>query len=709
MTEPTHDNGKPIPSATPETETDAPGADTTQHAVNPDYPIQPDDQAQQPDSAADPEADTDDNTKDTAADDTLAEHPTTAHQPGPAARPFDNMMKNAPPELLVSDEDQTPADDTDPNTGDSQTTDDSPPADATPPPKPQRLTPRALAAVTVAALAIMFILFMPSGEQPAVTVQPAAPAGDQTLLQPGADIDLQDLSEAERNATMQDIAGTPQPPDNPLDLPFDNLPDPEQQPDELDPFEQRLRSTREAAAMSSLTDPDFTPQSDAEQARLDALHARKIAPSIMATPANPAANPQANAPQSATNNTLPPIPENTPGPDAGFQTVQSSSDPPTQPADTTRNSPVNGVAIFQPDQDYRLLQGTALQMTMETALDSNLPGVVRALSNLPVYSANGRHLLIPARSRFIGEYTSANVGMRRLVIIWQRIITPQGIEIYLQAPGTDPLGRAGIKGKLNRRFIERFATAMIFSVINAFSRTGDNDGVSLYYDSATRDAAEIALENSVNLGPIIQIKPGAQISAQAARDIDFRQALTAFAGARITTVPDELRQYQDSDPALYTRPPLNRSADHNALILQLAEAEQQPPEHPDAPAPATPAPQDDADPPPVYLIPKAMLADPDTAARPAAPPTCPHDNPDCASITLVKSERLSSHVEDYVTRCLEKPTYWAVGGMDTWRDFIVEHTAIVPLPAGADSLNHYLQEHYQVRITQNADMVTITD
>ena len=52
-------------------------------------------------------------------------------------------------------------------------------------------------------------------------------------------------------------------------------------------------------------------------------------------------------------------------------------------------------------------------------------------------------------------------------MIWTRIIRPDGASIQIASSGTDPLGRAGLEGTVDRHFFERFGGAVLLSVINA--------------------------------------------------------------------------------------------------------------------------------------------------------------------------------------------------------------------------------------------------
>ena len=99
-----------------------------------------------------------------------------------------------------------------------------------------------------------------------------------------------------------------------------------------------------------------------------------------------------------------------------------------------------------------LSAGSVIAASLITGLRSDLPGLVTAQVTERVYdSATGRTLLIPQGSRLIGSYDSVIAfGQRRALVVWQRIILPDGSSLNLDnVPATDPSGYAGLADKVD--------------------------------------------------------------------------------------------------------------------------------------------------------------------------------------------------------------------------------------------------------------------
>ena len=185
---------------------------------------------------------------------------------------------------------------------------------------------------------------------------------------------------------------------------------------------------------------------------------------------------------------------------------------------------------------YTIASGELLHAVLETALNSDLPGMVRAELTRPVYAYTGQRTLIPAGSRLIGQYSSAVFqGHSRVMIVWNRVILPKGIVIRINSPGTDDLGRAGMGADhVNRHFVERFGEATLLSLIgagvaNAGVATNDQYNSKATYRSAIaqsfQQSANQSLQNNLPIKPTITIHQGAKINVFVARDLSFYQAL----------------------------------------------------------------------------------------------------------------------------------------------------------------------------------------
>jgi len=178
-----------------------------------------------------------------------------------------------------------------------------------------------------------------------------------------------------------------------------------------------------------------------------------------------------------------------------------------------------------PTRSLLLAKGTFIDCTLETAVDSSLPGMTTCITATDTFGVDGKVVLLERGSKLVGE-TRGQVqqGASRLFVLWTEARTPSGVVVPLASPGTDELGRAGVGGEVERHFWQRFGAAILISVVDgglqAAARSGS--GTVIYDTSASRDVATEALRASVGIGPTL-IKPqGDRIQVLVARDLDFR-------------------------------------------------------------------------------------------------------------------------------------------------------------------------------------------
>jgi len=173
-------------------------------------------------------------------------------------------------------------------------------------------------------------------------------------------------------------------------------------------------------------------------------------------------------------------------------------------------------------------QGTLIPAVLETALDSTRPGPARALVTRDVRGFDGSKILIPRGSRLIGEYKAdLQPGQNRALVIWSRLVRPDGATIALGSPSADPLGRVGIKGRVNSHFLERFASAFLQTALSvgtgyATGLAGNNNSVAILSlpGSAVGSAAS-PLAGTEQFQRTLRVKQGVSISVFVARDLDF--------------------------------------------------------------------------------------------------------------------------------------------------------------------------------------------
>ena len=170
-------------------------------------------------------------------------------------------------------------------------------------------------------------------------------------------------------------------------------------------------------------------------------------------------------------------------------------------------------------------QGTLIPAVLETALNSDLPGFARAVVSRDVRSFDGSTVLIPRGSRCIGEYRSAvSLGQSRVFVIWTRILRPDGGSIQIGSNGGDELGRAGLAGKVDHHFFERFSGAVLLTVLDAaaYAAAGTPSTEVVVGQGTTGGVGGAASSfTPANIAPTIKVAQGTPIRIFVSRDLDF--------------------------------------------------------------------------------------------------------------------------------------------------------------------------------------------
>ncbi|MXO87407.1 type VI secretion protein [Altererythrobacter aestuarii] len=168
-------------------------------------------------------------------------------------------------------------------------------------------------------------------------------------------------------------------------------------------------------------------------------------------------------------------------------------------------------------------QGTMIPAILETAIDTDVPGYVRAVVSQDVRSFDGSRILVPRSSRLVGQYQSGlQAGQKRAYVIWTRLIRPDGVSVNLASPATGFDGTTGLAGDVNSHFFSRFGSAMLLSVISGLT-TIAGGGASIVLGGG-ESAASTALQQDGQRPPTVRVRQGEPIRVFTARDLDFSQA-----------------------------------------------------------------------------------------------------------------------------------------------------------------------------------------
>lgn len=158
--------------------------------------------------------------------------------------------------------------------------------------------------------------------------------------------------------------------------------------------------------------------------------------------------------------------------------------------------------------------------------------MVRAITSRDIYSFKGRNRLIPKGSTVVGQFSSQVVqGQSRVLVIWNRLMLPNGTMVALNSPGADSLGRSGQgANSVDRHFMERFGSSALLSVLGLYAATSgvstqdQMNSISQYRQALSasfQNAAQQTLQKDMQIAPTLHIHQGSKINIFVSRDLSF--------------------------------------------------------------------------------------------------------------------------------------------------------------------------------------------
>ncbi|HAT6826481.1 TPA: TrbI/VirB10 family protein [Legionella pneumophila] len=185
-----------------------------------------------------------------------------------------------------------------------------------------------------------------------------------------------------------------------------------------------------------------------------------------------------------------------------------------------------------PHPNWTVPAGEFIPANLETAINAELAGMVKAITTQNIYSLSGHRLLLPKGSSVIGQFNTAiTQGQRRIFIVWNQVQLTNGVKVTLKSPGSDAIGRSGVAADyVDRHFFERFGSGALLSVLGAFSATGGVNGQDEYNSMSQyrmnvagsfQQAANQTFQQDMRQNTTLQTNQGAEIKIFVAHDLDF--------------------------------------------------------------------------------------------------------------------------------------------------------------------------------------------
>lgn len=199
----------------------------------------------------------------------------------------------------------------------------------------------------------------------------------------------------------------------------------------------------------------------------------------------------------------------------------------TAPTDRRTVSPDR---VQPPASPWLLQAGSVIPAALITGIRSDLPGQITAQVTQNVYdSPTGSLLLIPQGTRLVGAYDdSVTVGQRRVLLVWTRLIFPDGRSLVLERqPGADAAGYAGLEDRVDNHWgnILRAAGLSTLLAVGAELSLDEEDRLARALRDGALDtineAGQRIVQRQLEVPPTLTIRPGFPVRVIVTRDLVF--------------------------------------------------------------------------------------------------------------------------------------------------------------------------------------------
>jgi len=192
---------------------------------------------------------------------------------------------------------------------------------------------------------------------------------------------------------------------------------------------------------------------------------------------------------------------------------------------------------------YEVKAGWLIPAVLEQQLDSDLPGLIRALVRENVYdTVSGKYILIPAGSRLVGIYNShVGYGQKALQAVWRRVIFPDGSSLSLGGfEGDDSEGAAGFRDQVDNHWGRIFSGALLTSLFAAGIGISQGQNSSVLTQpsygqqigqAVGQQVGQVGVEvtrRNLNVQPTIIVRPGYRFFVRVEKDLLFKGPYSAM-------------------------------------------------------------------------------------------------------------------------------------------------------------------------------------
>lgn len=188
--------------------------------------------------------------------------------------------------------------------------------------------------------------------------------------------------------------------------------------------------------------------------------------------------------------------------------------------------------LHTPESPYMLMAGTVIPASLETGIQSTLPGQLKARVRRNITdTVTQQHLLIPKGTVLLGTYDDQVVyGEDRVLVVWQRLVFENGKSIQLEAmPGVDLKGLSGLKDKVDNHYRQLFGSVLLSSLMSIGVRApfGNTQGYqpslaqefAQEFSAGMNQAGQQIVQRELNRKPTPKIRPAMSFSVFVHKDL----------------------------------------------------------------------------------------------------------------------------------------------------------------------------------------------
>ena len=181
----------------------------------------------------------------------------------------------------------------------------------------------------------------------------------------------------------------------------------------------------------------------------------------------------------------------------------------------------SAVGYVAPASGYEINETTIIPARLLTAVDSTLPGLIKAQVTTSVYDSRTHSVVvIPAGSFLVGQYDSQTIaGEARLMAVWTRILFPDGRSFLMgAAQGSGAKGEAGMPASVDNHAGRAFGAAFLYTMLGAAGNLVSN---ALNRNSSVIELGNVAqsVQQPQRQAPTMHLYPGALFNVMVTQDL----------------------------------------------------------------------------------------------------------------------------------------------------------------------------------------------